>query len=178
MPKLIKEHVQLDDVGFIRIPRNAPRFKGGTRPSTFTGKLKNSSDKDRVLNAIRQQKETSRQSNMPFYITPQTPLQVNETKKKLQEMNTKYREENVKTKIFGNKLVFPNGNVYRNRVQPPRAEGILTMDEEEIERQEVTVVVKGQELSQKGNTFKGLSSTIKTYAHIRNMYKKCSLTQN
>ena len=115
---------------------------------------------------------------MPFYITPQTPLQVNETKKKLQKMNTKYREENVKTKIIGNKLVFPNGNVYRNRVQPPRAEGILTMDEEEIERQEVTMVVKGEELTQKGNTSKSLSSTIKTYAHIRNMYKKCSLTQN
>ena len=85
---------------------------------------------------------------MPFYITPQTPLHVNETKKKLQEMNTKYREKNVKTKIFGNKLVFPNGNVYRSRVQPPRAEGILTMDEEEIERQKVTVVVKGEELTQ------------------------------
>nr|XP_022307840.1 protein IMPACT homolog [Crassostrea virginica] len=112
---------------------------------------------------------------MPFYITPQTPLQVNETKKKLQEMNTKYREENVKTKIIGNKLVFPNGNVYRDRVQPPRAEDILTMEDEEIERLEETVVVKGEELTQEGNTFKGLSSSVQTYAHIKNMYKKVLL---
>ncbi|XP_078318203.1 uncharacterized protein LOC111113877 [Crassostrea virginica] len=148
VPMLIKEHLQLDDVGFIRIHRNGPRFQGSTRPRSITGKLKNPSDKNRVLNAIRQKRETSRQSDMPFFITPQTPLQVNETKKKLQEMNTKYREENVKTKIIGNKLVFPNGNVYRDRVQPPRAEDILTMDEEEIERLEETVVVKGEEITQ------------------------------
>ena len=172
VPMLIKEHLQLDDVGFIRIHRNGPRFQGSTRPRSITGKLKNPSDKDRVLSAIRQKRETSRQSDMPFFITPQTPLQVNETKKKLQEMNTKYREENVKTKIIGNKLVFPNGNVYRDRVQPPRAEDILTMDEEEIERLEETVVVKGEEITQEGNTFKGLASTVQTYAHIKNLYKK------
>ena len=112
VPMLIKEHLQLADVGFIRIHRNGPRFQGSTRPRTITGKLKNSSDKDRILNAIRQKRETSRQSDIPFYITPQRPLQVNEIKKKLQEMNTKYREENVKTKIIGNKLVFPNGNMF------------------------------------------------------------------
>ena len=120
VPMLIKEHLQLDDIGFIRIGfhRNGPRFQGSARPRSITGKLKNPSDKDRVLNAIRQKRETSRQSDMPFFITPQTPLQVNETKKKLQEMNTEYREENVKTKIVGNKLVFPNGNVYKEFNHP------------------------------------------------------------
>ena len=102
VPMLIKEHLQLDDIGFIRIHRN------GTRSRVIQDlgllQLKNSSVKDRVLNAIRQKRETFRQSDMPFFITPQTPLQVNETKKKLQEMNTKYREENVKTKKVGNKL--------------------------------------------------------------------------
>ena len=34
------------------------------------------------------------------------------------------------TKIMGNKLVFPNRNVYRDKVQEPRAEDLLTMKEE------------------------------------------------
>ena len=46
------------------------------------------------------------------------------------------------------------------------------MDDEEIERLEETEVVKGEELTLEGNTFKGLSSTIQTYVHIRNVYKK------
>ena len=58
--------------------------------------------------------------------------------------------------------VFPNGNVYRDRVQPPRAENNLTIDEEEIKRLGETVVVKGEKLTQEGNTFKGLSSTVQT----------------
>ena len=74
--------------------------------------------------------------------------------------------------------MFPNGNVYRDRVQPPRAENILTIDEEESKRLGETEVVKGEKLTQEGNTFKGLSSTVQTYAHIKNLYKKCSVTLN
>ena len=65
VPMLIKEHLQLDDIGFIRIHRN------GTRSRVIQDlgllQLKNSSVKDRVLNAIRQKRETSRQSDMPFF---------------------------------------------------------------------------------------------------------------
>ncbi|XP_056022092.1 uncharacterized protein LOC130054978 [Ostrea edulis] len=130
---LIKEHLQID-VNFVRIHRNGQKNSGSTRPRTITGKLQNSSNKDRILSAIRQKRETSGLSDMLFYITPQTPLQMNENKKKLQEMNNKYREENVKTKIVGNKLVFPNGNIYRDRVLPPRAEDILMMDDQEVDK--------------------------------------------
>ena len=68
--------------------------------------------------------------------------------------------------------MFPNGNVYRDRVQSPNAVDILRMEDEEIGPLEETVVVKGEELTQEGNTFKGLSSTLQSYAHFRNIYKK------
>ncbi|XP_056017036.1 uncharacterized protein LOC125676365 [Ostrea edulis] len=168
---LIKEHLQID-VNFVRIHRNGQKNSGSTRPRTITGKLQNSSNKDRILSAIRQKREISGLSDMPFYITPQTPLQMNENKKKLQEMNNKYREENVKTKIVGNKLVFPNGNIYRDRVLPPRAEDILMMDDQEVDKLEGITVINGDKFSQEGNIFTSLSSTADTYAEVRNMYKK------
>ena len=99
-------------------------------------------------------------------------MQTNENKKKLQEVNNKYRGENIKTKIIGNKLVFPNGNVYRDRVQPPRAEDILMMDEKEIEGLEETTVIEGDKFTRDGNTFISLSSTVDTYAQVRKVYKK------
>jgi hypothetical protein len=168
---LIKEHLQLD-VDFVRIHRNGPRNPGSLKPRTITGKLVNSSQKDRILSAIRQKRERDELSEMSFYITPQTPLQTNENKKKLQEVNNKYRGENIKTKIIGNKLVFPNGNVYRDRVQPPRAEDILMMDEKEIEGLEETTVIEGDKFTRDGNTFISLSSTVDTYAQVRKVYKK------
>ncbi|XP_062593379.1 protein IMPACT homolog [Saccostrea cucullata] len=108
---------------------------------------------------------------MPFYITPQTPLQINESKKKLQEMNNKYREENVKTKIVGNKLVFPNGGVYRDKVLPPRAEDILMLDKDEIEKLDECDVRKCESVTEDGNIFTSLIAEIHTYAHARNVYK-------
>ncbi|XP_056017343.1 uncharacterized protein LOC125668996 [Ostrea edulis] len=144
--------------------KRTKKNSGSTRPRTITGKLQNSSNKDRILSAIRQKRETSGLSDMPFYITPQTPLQMNENKKKLQEMNNKYREENVKTKIVGNKLVFPNGNIYQDRVLPPRAEDILMMDDQEVDKLEGITVINGDKFSQEGNIFTSLSSTADTYA--------------
>ena len=44
------------------------------------------------------------------------------------------------TKIMGNKLVFPNGNVYRDKVQEPRAEDLMTMKVEEVKKlEDITV---------------------------------------
>jgi hypothetical protein len=110
---------------------------------------------------------------LSFYTKPQTLLQTNENKKKLQEIYNKYRGENVKTKIIGNKLVFPNGNVYRDQVQPPRAEDILLMDDKEIEGLEETTVIEGDEFLRDGNTFMSLSSMVDTYAQVQKVYKKC-----
>lgn len=68
---------------------------------------------------------------LPFYITPQQPIQITEYRKKLVEVSTKYREDNVRTRILGNKLVFQNGTVYRDKVTKSRAEDFLLMDEDE-----------------------------------------------
>ncbi|XP_061167263.1 uncharacterized protein LOC133176116 [Saccostrea echinata] len=97
--ELIKEHLNLD-VSFIRIHRNGQRSTGNSRPRSHII-IHNYSDKDLILQAMRQKREDGTTDNMPFYITPQTHLQINENKNKLQEINAKYREENVKTKMWG-----------------------------------------------------------------------------
>lgn len=71
-----------------------------------------------------------------FYITPHQPIQITEYRKKLVEVSTKYREDNVRTRILGNKLVFQNGTVYRDKVTKPRAEDLLLMDEDEKQKYE------------------------------------------
>ena len=121
------------DVEFIRIHRNGPKHPGNSKPRIITGKRKNYNDKEHILQVMRQQRE-DKNSSLPFYITPQTPQQVHENKKKLQNLNYKHRADEVMTKIMGNKVVFPNGNVYRDKVQEPRAEDLLTMKEEKVKK--------------------------------------------
>ncbi|XP_061188800.1 uncharacterized protein LOC133196973 [Saccostrea echinata] len=79
--QLISEHLKLD-VNFIKIHRNGPRLLG-IKPRTITGKLQDLNDKDRILTAQRavrekDKKEKREKSTIPFYITPQTPVQINE----------------------------------------------------------------------------------------------------
>ena len=49
VPRLIKEHIQLDDINIIGIQRNGARFQGNTRPRAITGNLTISIDLDRTL---------------------------------------------------------------------------------------------------------------------------------
>ena len=78
------------------------------------------------------------------------------------------------TKIIGNKLVFPNGNVYRDKVQEPRAEDLLTMKEEEVKKLEDITVCATESVSEGGNSFKAIASQVSSYAQVRNFY----VTQN
>ena len=163
---LIKAHMNLD-VEFIRIHRNGPKHPGNPKPRIITGKLKNYNDKEHILQVMRQLRE-DKNSSLPFYITPQTPQQVHENKKKLQDLNYKYRTDKVMTKITGNTLVFPNGNVYRDKVQEPRAEDLLTMKEEEVKKlEDITVYA-----TEGGNSFKAIASQVSSYAQVRNFYRR------
>ena len=167
---LIKAHMNLD-VEFIRIHRNGPKHPGNPKPRIITGKLKNYNDKEHILQVMRQLRE-DKNSSLPFTITPQTPQQIHENKKKTQDLNYKYRTDKVMTKITGNKLVFPNGNVYRDKVQEPRAEDLLTMKEEEVKKLEDITVYATESVSEGGNSFKAIASQVSSYAQVRNFYRR------
>ncbi|XP_062577805.1 uncharacterized protein LOC134239650 [Saccostrea cucullata] len=106
-----------------------------------------------------------------FYVTPQRPIEVAENRKKLQEINDQYWKEKVKTRFVGDKLVFPNGNVYRDKVLKPKPENILDItkaDKEKLQQIPMSTI----DCSDEGNTFKAAAATTDTYNQVRNFYKK------
>lgn len=70
--------------------------------------------------------EKKEKSTLPFYITPQTPVQMNES---MREINPQYKNTNIKTKIVGNKVLFPKVNVFREKVKTLRANDLLFVEE-------------------------------------------------
>ncbi|XP_062580842.1 uncharacterized protein LOC134242734 [Saccostrea cucullata] len=127
--ELIKTHFK-EETSFANIHRNRPKIQGKAR--TITGRLNKFTDKDLILQAQREIKNqraeqadennqnSSEQQNSTFFITPQTPIEISENRKKLLELHSKYWKANLKTRIIGEKLVFPNGSVHRDKVQKPK----------------------------------------------------------
>lgn len=114
-PALIKEHLGVD-AKFSNIPRNG--WGKQDKPRPITGRLIHFPDKDKILSVHKERKD--KVPKLPFYITPQQPIKIREYRKKLVEVSTKYREDNVRTRILGKKLVFQNGTVYRDKGTKPR----------------------------------------------------------
>lgn len=172
IPKLIKEHFGIN-TEFSIIHRNGWNKQDKTRqdkPRSITGKLINFSDKEKILSAQRERKD--RTPKLPFFITPQQPIQITENRKKLIEVSNKYKEDNVRTRILGNKLVFQNGTVYRDKVMKPRAEDILLIDDDEKQKTESLEVVSSDPVTEAGNKFTATAAAVNTYANIRAFYKK------
>lgn len=92
--------------------------------------------------------------------------------KKLVEVSTKYREDNVKTCILGNKLVILNGTVYRGNVTKPRAEDLLLMYGDEKQRHESLDTVKSGPVTEAGTKFSATAAEVDTYEKVRSFYNK------
>ncbi|XP_062593827.1 uncharacterized protein LOC134255319 [Saccostrea cucullata] len=158
IPNLIKEHLGVEGVEFSNIHRNAGEVKPNGKPRTITGRLMRIEYKDEILKQQKAKKEGG--AELPFYITPQSPPQMNETSKKLVEVNNKCWQENVKTRIIGDKLVFPNRTVYKDNVSTPNAEELLQMDSKEIEKIEGISTKRSDTHSDGGNQFSAAAIVI------------------
>lgn len=145
--RLFKEHLGLE-VDFVRIHRNAPHKNPNGKPRSITGKLVDLQQKEVILTTQRQKLNTKVQ--LPFYVTPQSPPQINENRNKLHELNKEYRENGTNTRVVGDKLIFPNGNVYIDKVTTPKAEDILTIDDAESEKLEKIELKSSTKISEKG----------------------------
>ncbi|XP_078330459.1 protein IMPACT homolog [Crassostrea virginica] len=130
--------------------------------------------KEDVLQSQRQLRQ--QQQETPFHVSPQYPSSLVENRKHLSELQKKYTEQKVETKIKGNKLVFKNGNVYKDKVLVPRAEDVLLALDEEKEALGHIEVVTSEEKREKGNRFIANAAEAKTYGDVRKVYKKiCSI---
>lgn len=137
IPALIKEHLVVD-TKFSIIHRNGWGKKD--KPRSITGRLISFPDKEKNISAHKERKD--KVSKLLFYITPQQPIKITVNRKTLVQVSTKYREDNVRTRILGNKLVFQNRTASRDKVTKPRAEDLLLMDEDEKQKYESLDTVK------------------------------------
>ncbi|XP_062615563.1 uncharacterized protein LOC134277265 [Saccostrea cucullata] len=173
IPRLLNEHLDIDGIEFVNIHRNGGDRRQGDKPRVITGRLVRFENKDRLLKQQRKKKDDG--IILPFYITPQSPVQVNETRRKLVELNSKYWSENIKTRVVGDKLVFPNGSVYRDKVKTPNAEEILQLDQKEQQKLEEIEVKRSNTHTESGNQISAAAVEVETYAKVRNFYKKISM---
>ncbi|KAJ8302732.1 hypothetical protein KUTeg_019128 [Tegillarca granosa] len=100
--RLFMQHFNLD-VKFVRIHRNSGRPTPG-KPRSITGRLVDFGQKELILKA--QKVNIDNKIQLPFHVTPQSPPSVNENRKKLFEVSSKYRAEGVNTRVIGNKMIF------------------------------------------------------------------------
>lgn len=169
VPRAIKEHLGVD-VEFIRIHRNSPRPNINGKPRSITGKLKDFAKKDAILKEQKRIKDQNKE--LPFHITPQSPAPVAENRKKLQEISYSYRQNNVKHRIVGDKIIFENGSILKDKVPVPSAEDILSIDTNEFEKLEKLHSVKTNSITENGNVFIANGAKTSTYTEVRNIYKK------
>ncbi|XP_062589427.1 uncharacterized protein LOC134251077 [Saccostrea cucullata] len=78
----------------------------------------------------------------------------------------------IETKIIWNKVVFSNGNVYREKVTTPRVEDELFVDEAEEEKLNEIEAVTSDPVHDGGNVFKAVATKANTYEEVRQFYKK------
>ncbi|XP_061190455.1 protein IMPACT homolog [Saccostrea echinata] len=85
IPRLLHENLEIEGIEFANIHRNAGDRRQGGKPRTITGRLVRFENKDRILKQQRKKKDEGVQ--LPFYITPQSPVQ--KEQQKLEEIEVK-----------------------------------------------------------------------------------------
>ncbi|KAK3084489.1 hypothetical protein FSP39_014304 [Pinctada imbricata] len=105
-------------------------------------------------------------------ISPQSPPEMAEEHQKLRLISSKYRENGIRTRFSGNKLVFDDGTVHRDKVITPRAEDLLLTDERETERLQKISLKSTKSTVVEGNKFKGNCRKVQSINDVRDTYKK------
>lgn len=72
------------DVEFVRVHRNGPNPLNNGKPRSITARLVYRSKKDEILHAQKQMKQQNVQ--LPFYITPQSPMPTVENRREIMEI--------------------------------------------------------------------------------------------
>lgn len=93
IPALIKDHLGVTvDTKFSNIHRNV--WGKQYKPSLNYRATNKLPLQKKILSAHKERKD--KVPKLPFYITPQQPIKITEYRKKLVEVRTKYREDNVR----------------------------------------------------------------------------------
>lgn len=90
------------------------------------------------LKFLRHQARRYEKARILFNVTSQCPTEIVQKRKELIEISDRYNENKIKTRVVGNKLIYPYKSVYRDEVAKPKAESILLISEEELNEVKVS----------------------------------------
>lgn len=115
--------------------------------------------KDLVMSGVKVLKA----KKSPFQFAQQQPEEVREKRKQLFEVQKKYTEKGIETKMNGTKLIFTQSNsVYRDKLgSRPTADEIITDDEVNI------TVNPGKSVEDNGNRFIGHAVSVESFKQVR-----------
>ncbi|XP_061185252.1 protein IMPACT homolog [Saccostrea echinata] len=115
--------------------------------------------KDLVMKHIKVLKE----KKSDIRIAQPQPEDIRERRKQLYEVQRKYAERNIETKMKGDKLIFTQSNsIYREKVGSlPTADEVITSDAVKI------TVNPGKSIEDKGNLFMAHSTQVDSYKQIK-----------
>ena len=175
IPADIKKNLGIT-VELVRIHRNGHK-NSNKKPRTITAKLADRQKKFEIMNAQRLFKKKANDTGnenlkLPFTITPQSPPEVYEKRKKLEDISFQYRDRSTKTKFVGDKLVFEDGSTYRDKVAVPRAEDILYINKKEGKDLDKLKIKTSKSIVDEGNKFVGNGMAATTMEEVRKVYKK------
>ena len=128
-------------------------------PRPICVQFANKLQKDLVMKNIKVLKE----KRSDIRIAQQQPEEIRGKRKQLYEVQRKYTERSIETKIKGDKLVFTQSNsVYREKVGSlPTADEVITSDTVNID------VGVGKAIEDNGNRFVGHSAHVDSYKQIK-----------
>ena len=128
-------------------------------PRPISVQFLNKASKDAVMSGIK----TLKEKKSPIRIANHQPEEIRERRKKLFEIQKKYSEKNIATKLRGDKLVFTgSGNIYRDKMGAiPTADEIISSDAVNTE------VCTGNQIEDNGNRFSSHAVTVDSFKAVR-----------
>ncbi|XP_062577782.1 protein IMPACT homolog [Saccostrea cucullata] len=128
-------------------------------PRPICVQFSDKTQKDLVMKHIKVLKE----KESVIRVAQQQPEEIRERRKQLYEVQKKYAERSIESKIKGDKLVFTQSNsVYREKVGPlPTADEVITDDVVN------TAVSTGKSIEDNGNRFIAHATQVDSYKQIK-----------
>ena len=152
------DKLELDgnEIKIDRVHRFGQKFDN--RPRPVVAHFHDYADRENILTQAREKRD-----DINIRVSAQYPDGVREKRKHLYQVQKRYSDENVQTKLKGDTLIFNNGSVYREKVQIPKAHVVL----DDNANRKLFTFETGDTVSEKGNRFCGRATTVKTYGECR-----------
>ncbi|XP_055999688.1 uncharacterized protein LOC130047930 [Ostrea edulis] len=148
-----------DNLGVLKVFRLGEYHPRRKFPRPNCVQFTDKSQKEVVMNSVKVLKS----KRSAIRVAQQLPEEMREKRKQLFEIQKKYSERQIETKVKGDKLVFTQSNsVYRDKVgSRPTADEVITPDEVNVS------ITSGKSIEDNGNRFLAHSTPVDSFKPVR-----------